>query len=416
MALTPMQQKIIEAKHPMRGRMLAFLKKHGETFVSATVVGNNAVNVLFSVACTQYAENMFGGSDVVVAFTTVAIIILMLMIGEIPPKQLGLRYSAWYANTFVFSFIGTFFVLWPAARAFSFFSMVVSAVFLRGKNPAGVESLSKEHLEALLSQMRFADSIPQENTRRVMRALTLADVEVENVMTRRQDVFSFAVGETVGEAAHKLTDSFYAVIPVYENGNVEQIVGVVKATKVFAALTQGKSADMIRTIMSAAPVLQESHSLDHALDVFERRGSDFSVVLDEYGGLAGVVTLWDIADYVFGLQQHGDDEESQAKTDERLITKGPNDEVFLIDGAAELSDIEDIAHVTITPRPESHTIGGYLAEYTGGGYIVKTQDGRGESSAKTIAHEKLGVFTILKEKNGLIALLRWEKPPSKERT
>lgn len=417
-ALTSMQGKVLKSRYPLRGRIIEFLQDHKSTCISAMVAGNNAANVVFSVVATRYTLVVFG--EQAVFFATILIILSMLIFGEIPPKQIALQYHmqllvASAPLLFVF-----FIVLWPAAQFFSFFSMMVR-VFSKNKDVHVLETISQEHLLHFFYQMRFIQNIPQEKTRRITRALMLSDISVENIMTHRKDIFSFSADTTMRGAAQKLTDTFYTRIPVYENDDVEHIVGIVHASDIVNGLLESKAMVQIKDVIRKTTVLQESTSVEDALAVFEQQGTQFAIVIDEYGGLAGVLAHTDISSYVLNMQYSVSSNRIASvedgglfKKEQYVIEDEKQKNVFFVHGEAPLSEIEEIARVTLEDRGESHTIGGYLSEYTGGGYIADEDDGgnlKHTKVQKTIDHSLLGRFTILEEKNGRIVFLRWATLP-----
>lgn len=404
-ALSEIETKILIAKYTIRGKIIQFLQKRKAIFVSAMVVGNNAANILFSVVATQYTVLVFGERFLFIA--TIIIIVVMLVFGEIPPKQLALRYHIQFVSLFSFVFLIFFILLWPAARFFSFFGAILE-MFLRKKDTNEFNTLSQDHLTEFLYQMRFIKNIPQDKTRRITRALTLSDTSIENIMTHRKDVFSLSADCKLSEAIAKINQTFYVNIPVYANDDNEQIIGILHAPQLVKAMISGNIDDQIKTIMNDAVILQESHSVEYALNVFKEKNIGFAIVLDEYGGLAGVLSDSDISFHVLNLQTFVNVLDVEHQIRNKHILKDANREnSFFVDGETEITTIEEMAHVTLTPRPKFHTIGGYLSEYSGGEYITSNKENT--THKKSIHHDKLGVFTILKEKNGRIILLRWKK-------
>ncbi len=417
-ALTSMQAKILKSRYPFRGKMIEFLQNHKPIFISAMVAGNNAANVVFSVFATRYTLLVFGEQAVFVA--TILIILSMLIFGEIPPKQIALQYHMQFLIAFAPLLCVFFILLWPVAQFFSFFSMMVQ-IFSKNKNVHAMESISQEHLLHFLYQMRFIKNIPQEKTRRITRTLMLSDVSVENIMTHRKDVFSLSSDTSIGEASQKLAHTFYTRIPVYEHDDVEHIIGFVYASDIFNRLLENNITMQIKAIMRKAVVLQESNSVEDALAIFERQETQFAIVIDEYGGLAGLLVYTDISAYVLNMHHSNSSHYTSSfdggeflKKDKHIIEDEKHENVFFVHGEAPLSEVEEIARVTLENRGESHTIGGYLSEYTGGGYIADEDNAQNFTciqAQKTIEHELLGSFTILEEKNGRIVFLRWTMLP-----
>ena len=409
-ALTDVQIKILDSKHPRRGKIVQFLKDREETFISAMLIGNNAANVAFSVFVTQYTIKTFGETAVV--FSSIIIVLLMLLFGEIPPKQLAIRYGYQFILVFSFPLLVIFILLSPIAHLFSFFSMFIS-IFLKKKKTNVIETISQEHLIHLFYQMRFTRNIPKNKTRRIMRALTLSETPIENIMTRRPDVFSLPGDTTIQEALSILEKTFHTHIPIYQGDDIEHIVGVVQAKDLIRKKQQKQEKNQLDSIMKTVSIVQETKNIEDCLNTFKEENTRFVVVIDEFGGLAGIITMTDIAFHVLETttSKNQKDIEKIFKDKKYIVPHKTQRNTFWVDASAELSDIEEIAHTTIHPRPESHTIGGYLAEHTGGSYISDNKKTKGISTPvteKTIHHETLGVFTILEEKNGRIISLIWK--------
>ena len=279
-----------------RARIVNRLRKRQEKLIGGILLGNNFVNILASALATTLLVGWFG--DAGVAYATLVMTVLILVFAEVLPKTYAIRNPdrlALGAAPILRLVVG---VLSPITRAVT--QIVVGLLTVVGAGERG--GLSKAAREQELRGTIDLHAPAAREGVMLRSILDLADVEVVEVMTHRMAVQLVDVDLPVAEIMESILSSPYTRLPLYKD-SPDNIVGVVHAKDVLRALRRCDN-DLNRfDVMKLAALpwfIPESTSLADQLQAFRRRREHFSIVVDEYGTLMGVVTLEDILEEIVG--------------------------------------------------------------------------------------------------------------------
>ncbi|MFP3984145.1 MAG: hemolysin family protein [Desulfurivibrionaceae bacterium] len=280
---------------------VAFLKDRPERLLIIILVGNNVVNILIPVLSTVIFTALFGSH--ILGIMTGILTILILLFGEILPKTLAQRYAegfSLFAAPVIF-ILGK--LLFPVVRPLEKLLKVMGAKGL------GAGMFSDQELMALAEIGEEEGQLESEKRRRIESVLEFSETTASEVMTPRPDIATFADTLTIEEAVNYFTESTYSRIPVYHETK-DKICGILTFRNA-VLLKQKYPPDTLLSDITVQYPLYVPLSM-HLEDIFKkmkRQKTHMAIVIDEHGGTAGLVTMEDLLEEIFGEIQDETDRE-----------------------------------------------------------------------------------------------------------
>ncbi|MFO7717002.1 MAG: hemolysin family protein [Thermodesulfobacteriota bacterium] len=274
-----------------RGELLYRLRVNVDEPITAILTLNTVAHTAGASVAGAAAAQVFG-QDSLFAFS-IFFTAAILLLSEIIPKTLGVVYtrplSTWVAGPLQVLVI----LLRPVVDVSSYL------VRFMGKRKLGPEA-SEEDVRAMVSLSRKAGILKPYEEMSIQNILTLDSKRVKDIMTPRMVIFSLPAHLTVEQAREAKLVWPHSRIPVYEGEDPEEVIGIVYRRELLEALANDQDAYRISDLMRSAHFVLESLTLDRLLVQFLESRMHLAVVLDEYGGLAGVVTLEDVLEEILG--------------------------------------------------------------------------------------------------------------------
>ncbi len=368
--------------------------KISNRYLTVILIMNNVVNVFLSSLATVLAIQLFpkGTSDSkLVAVVTVVVTVLIVVFGEITPK-LYARMNApkFFGHSFpVIKVID--FILRPLTWVLTAFSVFLIRAFI-GK-PNIEPFISQEEILFNIDMGKDQGVIEEQESVLVKGALTLKDTYVREIMVPRVEIVGIRAEESLLDAVKLFDESKFSRLPVYEN-SIDQIVGICYAKDILSVLNSqsGKKLEEIsvKKMMRNPYFVPETKKIDDLLQEMRRMKMHIAIVVDEYGGTAGIVTLEDVLEEMTGEIFDEFDVEGEEET---IVKKDRY--TYLVSGLTPLNDIERELDIEF-PESEFETIGGYLLKVfervPKAGEIVDTDEFRAkvlESNKKQILKVEL---------------------------
>ena len=280
----------LKEKKPRRGTLLAKLRSNVEEPISAILTLNTIANTAGATIAGAYCSSLWGEASLsifVIAFT-----VAILLLAEIIPKTLGVAYSMAVCNIVLYPLIGVIFILKPLIIVIK----KITTLFYSPQEP----NVTEEDIRAIVTLSQRGGKIQQYEALSIHNILTLDTKCVEDIMTPRTVVFSLPAHALLSEIQSKPGVWNYSRIPVYGEDN-EDIVGIVTRKELLQMSTDSVDAPLY-TVMKPVHFVLEKTKLDVVLQQFLDSQSHLFVVLDEYGGLAGVVSLEDVLEEILGRE------------------------------------------------------------------------------------------------------------------
>lgn len=259
--------------------------------ITAILTLNTVAHTAGASVAGAAAARVFG-QDSLFAFS-VFFTIAILLLSEIIPKTLGVVYTRTLSTWVAVPLQALVVILRPVVDVSSYL------VRFMGKRKLGPEA-SEEDVRAMVSLSRKAGILKPYEEMSIQNILTLDSKRVKDIMTPRMVIFSLPAYLTVEQAREAKLVWPHSRIPVYEGEDPEEVIGIVYRRELLEALANDQDAYRLSDLMRSAHFVLESLTLDRLLVQFLESRMHLAVVLDEYGGLAGVVTLEDVLEEILG--------------------------------------------------------------------------------------------------------------------
>jgi len=363
-------QQLIEEGH--RGALrVQRLKLNPGRFLAVIQIGINFLGFLASAfAAVSLVDGMadwlrtFGpltglASGMALVFVTVLLTIFTIIFGELVPKQIGLAHAERVAmsTSRPLEILGTVFA--PLVGFLTWTTRRISRLF--GADVAADERISSEELRLIIEQGGEQGILEAEEEQMIHAVIELGDQRVHEVMVPRTSMSSLSSAATFDDAIDAVIDQGHSRIPVYEQ-TIDEIIGILYAKDLLPFLKAGApERPSLRSLLRTPVFVPESMSVDDLLHELQRRKVHLAIVLDEYGGTAGLVTIEDLIEEIVGEIQDEYDEE------EPMIVRLSDDEAR-VDGRADVDDLSKLfdTDLSLDDEDEYDTVGGLIYHRIGG--------------------------------------------------
>lgn len=315
--------------------------------LGAILIGNNIVNIGASSLATVLATNIFGSSGVGIA--TGIMTILILIFGEITPKSIAKQKAEAVAIIVVKPIQFIVLIFKPVVYIFT----NISSLFIRflGGDPNKVETfITEEELKTIVDVSEEEGVLENVEKEMIFNVFDFADLQVKDVMVQRVDIVAVDKEATYDEVMHIIKSERFSRIPVYSE-TIDNVIGVINV-KDFAMVED------IRKDFNVAKYVREpfyTFEFKKIVELFKemkKTRNHIAVVLDEYGGTVGLVTIEDLVEEIVGdIEDEYDDEDKSIQ----FI----KDNEYLVDGSARLHDISELLGVDIDSE-EFDSVGGLM--------------------------------------------------------
>ena len=266
--------------------------------LSAILIGNNLANIAVSICTTLIVMDLFKGTDGLASLIATAIVtVVILIVGEIVPKVLGKQHAdvvvRWVAIPIrVFTII-----LWPAVALVML--LVTGLRRLWGKDRSEEDpTVTEEELSSIIDTVEEEGVIDEEQSELLQSTLDFRDTTVEKIMTPRVNVTALDIDDTEEFKALLDDPTQFSRIPVYED-SIDNIIGVLSLSRYHKAAADGEVPD-VRELLYPPCKLHKTMKLPAALARMREKKIHLAIVIDEFGGTLGVVTMEDILEELVG--------------------------------------------------------------------------------------------------------------------
>ncbi len=319
-----------------------------DRLISTILIGNNIVNILLaSMATLFFVEElqMSNGAAISTAVVTVAVLIF----GEITPKSIANDFPEKFA---MFSA--------PFIRLLIWLLMPLNFIFSLWKKLIGLlvkveqeDNMAQEELLMMVEEAEQEGDIDTDEGDLLRNAIEFSDLKAEDILTHRVDLEALPIDAAKKEIAQKFTETRFSRIPIYED-NIDNIVGVIHQKDFYVGT--GVTTAAIKDIISPVLFIHQSENIDDLLKKLQKEKAHIAVVVDEYGGTLGIVTMEDILEELVGeiWDEHDEVVEELKELDENN---------FIIDCNMNLDDFCE--EFEIETESDSVSVGGWVAEQIG---------------------------------------------------
>ncbi len=330
---------------------------------------------------------------------TVSVIIITLLLsyftlvfGELVPKRIAMRKSEKLALRSVRPLIITGAIFSPFIKLLTL--SVNGVLRLMGINPnAEDDEVTEDEIRLIVNEGQEKGVIGDEESEMINNILEFNDKTAAEVMTHRTEICALKIDESYQNVLYAATMERYSRFPVYEQ-KIDNIIGIVHIKDL---LKVDETDFSLRKIMRTPSFVPESQKIDDVFKVLKNNNNHMAVVVDEYGGTAGIITMEDILEELVGNIM---DEYDEAEGSEHTITMVADD-TYLIDGLCDIEDVNDALKVEL-PTDEYDTISGFVI-----GILGEIPE---ENSHPNFEYENL-LFTVEGNNEKIITSVRVKRLP-----
>ena len=331
-------------------KILSIFSKDESNFIATMLVGNNIALVIFSISMTDLLSPHleFIKSDMFLLLVqTIISTIIVLFLAEFIPKAIFRINPNYMLKFFSLPLLIFYFLLYPVVFIMIGISEFVLKYIFRLQTEQVNQVFSKVDLDEYLDSLtqNIVGETPQNTEVEMLQnVLELSNIKVRECMIPRTDVSAINIKSSIKELTDLFVDTKFTKIPVFKE-NIDNIIGYVHSSDLF------KKPLTIRSIMLPIPIVTESFPANEMLNTFINKNKSIALVVDEFGGTSGLVTIEDVTEEIVG-----DIEDEHDKDD--IIDEKISEKEFLFSARMEVDQINDKYNLNLPESEEYETIAG----------------------------------------------------------
>ncbi len=347
-SLNKTRLKTLAEKGNKRAILTLKLSEEYDKLISTILVGNNIVNIAVASIATVMFVNLYG--EIGATISTAVITVVVLIFGEVTPKSIAKDIPEKFAMFSAPIIRVLIWILTPINFLFTCWKKLISKILKLEDN----SKMSQEELIMLVEEVQQEGSIDDEEGELIKNAIEFGDLNAEDILTHRVDIEAVPVTADKSEIAKVFSQTRFSRLPVYED-TVDNIIGVIHLKDFYTP--EGITKKDIRKVMTTPLYIQKFEMVDDLLKILQTNKSHMAVVIDEYGGTLGIITMEDVLEELVGdiWDEHDEVVEDFAKI---------GDNTYKVDCTVNMDDFCDFFDVEIE-ETESVSAGGWAMEQLG---------------------------------------------------
>ncbi|SFE51095.1 HlyC/CorC family transporter [Peptostreptococcus sp. D1] len=334
--------------------------------LSTILVGNNAVNIAATSISTSLLLKLFGAQGVAVA--TAMMTVLILVFGEVTPKTMASnnkeRVSLGVAKVLNVIIL----VLSPIVFILNLFTTIIFKIF-RIKDDDPKSLITEEDLKVMVNVSHEEGVLEQEEREIINNVFEFGDMRAEDAMIQRIDMVSVSLDTTFDEVLEIFKEEKKSRLPVYKE-NIDDIVGILNIKDIFFISKEEMEAFSVEKYMRDVFFTYEFKKISQLLEEMKLAKTQIAIVLDEYGGTSGLLTVEDLVEVLVG-----DIEDEYDEEDDEIVKVGEGE--YIVDGSTKITDVNDYLYDDLE-SDEFDSIGGYILGHLNGlpdeGEVIELND------------------------------------------
>ena len=324
-----------------------------ELSISAILLGNNIVNIFAASMVTLICVALSSGNeDLATMIGTIVLTIFIIIFCEFIPKAFAKRFN--YSLSLLFAYPVTFFkylffiLVWPIAKLFKLFGKLFA------KKSKEEDQIDEEVLTEMADSLE-EEGILEENEAELLRsAIDLNDIEAFEIMTPRVDVYAISKDEDVDELIKDKEFFKHSRVPVYDE-TIDNIIGILPIKALAKKILAGAKDIDIKSLCYKPLIVPRNHQILDVLKEFKEKKVHVAIVIDEYGGTEGIITMEDILEEIVG-----DIFDEFDEIEEEYVEKGNG--TYIVDGAMNLEDFFELIGYEEEVETDYTTVGGFCQD------------------------------------------------------
>ena len=328
------------------------LTENYDRLLFTILIGNNIVNILLTtIAGITFGLLIANNAGLAEFVSTAATTVIVLIFGEITPKTLAKESPEKLASFLSYPVSFFIVILYPLNLIFSGWKVLLTKIF-KFKNE---DVITEEELLTYVEEASEDGTLDESETELISGAIEFNDVEVGDILVPRVNVIAIELDTPMDEIKDVFLKNGFSRVPVYKN-SIDTIIGMIHEKDFFNAYLGGTKN--IKGLITSMAIATEHMKISVLLRTLQKQKVHMATVLDEYGGTLGIVTLEDILEELVGeiWDEHDEVVEYFTKVD---------DQTYLVDGNAELTDFCELFDQEEDEESDSNTVSGWVIERVG---------------------------------------------------
>ena len=351
-SLGKLKVKSLIEREGRRAELLSSWLEDPSRLLATILVGNNIVNVAFSILFTFVLLPFFGSTAAgkVGVISTVVVVLLILVFGEITPKTYARQNAERIALKTIRSLNGL-------SRALSPLIGLLVFVAPGGRKTKPGPFMTEEEIKRMISLGEEEGVLEEEEKEMIDSIFKFGDTKVQEVMVPRSDMVTIEANQGLDNILKLVMEAGHSRIPVFER-RIDNIIGILYAKDLLNLWEQSSRARLkVKDLVHPAYFVPETKKVNELLREFQKQRIHLAMVVDEYGGTAGLVTLEDLLEEIVGEIE---DEYDKGKERIEILEKG----IALVDGKTDIGEVNERLGIKL-PEEEVETVAGFVVDHLG---------------------------------------------------
>ena len=319
--------------------------------LTTILIGNNLVNIAASAIATSIAIDMFGSKGVGIATGVVTFVILVF--GEITPKSIGNNNPIKYAK------LASVILLWLEKLLYPiilFFTILIKKLIGQDKMISSA-FISEEEVRRFVNVSEEEGAIKESEKEMIQSVFEFDDIVVKEIMVPRIDMVCVSKESSIEEIVDLAVEKGHSRIPVFEE-SIDDIIGLIYVKDLLQLLQKGKENLTLEDLIKPIYFIPESKQINKLLKEMQNRREHMAVILDEYGGTSGLITIEDLLEEIVGDIQ--DEFDLETKMIEKI-----NENEMLVDARIDIDKVNEKLENSLHEEENFETISGFILHNLG---------------------------------------------------
>ncbi|MDD5582067.1 MAG: hemolysin family protein [Candidatus Marinimicrobia bacterium] len=355
----------IRNQNPAALRLLALLNLPRKLLI-AILTGNTFVNIAISVISASFARDFaafYHFSPILTVLIQVFVVTLVILIvGEILPKIIAIRNSLSHSLR-MSSFLTVFYTFFkPLTEIFYWITEFFARLFhVKSEKLIG----DSDELLALVNLSGEMGAIREKERDMIQSLLKLSDTRIREIMVPRPDIHAFEINQSISDIIKEFRELKFSRFPVYEE-DLDHVIGFIFLKDILPYLDKKTHLSQIKGLIRPPLFVHENKSVAKMLREFQMRRTKIAIVVDEFGGTSGLITLEDVVEEIVGEIQDEMDEENH------VMIRKISDNTYIVNAAINLDELEEELGIVFPEERDYDTLGGFVMDKLG--RVPKKQD------------------------------------------
>jgi len=345
----------ISEKHKRSGQLMLSLYQKPKILLATILIANTVNNILFAVIGASLLEQInFAGNKILELLINVVLLtFIIVLIGEVVPKVYAAHHNVKFASFMAYPLLFLSKLFYPLSI------LLAKTTNLFERNMQKVHNVSIRDIKSAI-EMTSVEDTSQEEKKILKGIISFGNTYAKQIMTSRVDVVAHDINTPFEQLISLINHNQYSRVPVY-NGSFDRVEGILYIKDLLGHLNNGPEFDW-KPLIREPYFVPEMKKIDLLLQEFKQKKVHMAIVVDEYGGTAGIVTMEDILEEIVG------DINDEFDEDEVFYSK-LDDNTYIFDGKTALTDVVRVMDISDESfeaiRGEAESIGGLVVEHSG---------------------------------------------------